>query len=345
MNRILYTMLALCCCSAAAAPGQYVDVLDTPALASVRAPRALVNGLAHAGARIVAAGQRGHILYSDDKGASWKQAAVPVSSDLAAVQFPTPRKGWAVGHDGIVLHSDDAGATWTRQLDGRAAARLVIAQAATPALVEEAQGVLAHGPDKPFLDVWFADDQHGFVVGAFNQIFATADGGRTWEPWSARVDNPKGFHLYAIGLVGGHVYIVGEQGLVLRLNADKTKFESLPTPYQGSYFGITGNADSVIVFGLRGNALRSTDRGASWQRLETGLQAGLTASSAGANGSLMMASQSGQLLRSVDSGASWSRIAHAKPGATAAMLELDDGTVVLGGMHGLRKETLRAPRQ
>ena len=58
------------------------DVLDTPASISATAPRGLVNGLARAGARVVAVGQRGHVLYSDDGGRSWTQAQVPVSSDL-----------------------------------------------------------------------------------------------------------------------------------------------------------------------------------------------------------------------------------------------------------------------
>ena len=44
------------------------DVLDTPAAKSPLAARALLNGLARAGTRIVAVGQRGHIVYSDDAG-------------------------------------------------------------------------------------------------------------------------------------------------------------------------------------------------------------------------------------------------------------------------------------
>src|SRR4029079_5611384 len=87
----------------------------------------LLNGLARAGQRIVAVGQRGHVLYSDDAGKSWKQATVPVSSDLVAVPFPDATHGWAVGHDGVVLHTDDAGVTWTRQLDGRGIGAVLVA--------------------------------------------------------------------------------------------------------------------------------------------------------------------------------------------------------------------------
>ena len=97
----------------------FVDVLDQPARLSALAVRSPLLATARAGDRLVAVGQRGHILYSDDSGKNWLQASVPVSADLNAVSFPTPQQGWAVGSDGVVLHSSDAGQTWTRQLDGR----------------------------------------------------------------------------------------------------------------------------------------------------------------------------------------------------------------------------------
>jgi len=101
----------------------FQDVLDTPAEKSPLAPNTLYNSVVLAGKRLVSVGQRGHIVYSDDDGKSWVQATVPVSSDLVAVHFATPQKGWAVGHDGVVLQSADGGATWNKQFDGRTAAQ------------------------------------------------------------------------------------------------------------------------------------------------------------------------------------------------------------------------------
>ena len=68
----------------------FVDVLDSPAQLSPLAQHGLLVGLASAGERLVAVGQRGHILFSDDHGQRWQQASVPVSSDLVAVHFPRP---------------------------------------------------------------------------------------------------------------------------------------------------------------------------------------------------------------------------------------------------------------
>src|SRR4029077_14681745 len=84
----------------AAARAGFVDVLDTPAQISPLASRSLLQAVTKAGSRLIAVGQRGHIVVSSDGGKTWKQASVPVSSDLTAVFFADGMNGWAVGHDG-----------------------------------------------------------------------------------------------------------------------------------------------------------------------------------------------------------------------------------------------------
>ena len=78
--------------------------------------------IAYADSRIVAVGDRGKILYSDDQGDHWKQAVTPSEVLLTSVCFADARHGWAVGHDAVVLGSDDGGETWTVQI-GRASCR------------------------------------------------------------------------------------------------------------------------------------------------------------------------------------------------------------------------------
>ncbi len=55
------------------------DPLEVPAFASAKAARSMLLGVAQAGPRLVAVGERGIIVYSDDQGQSWTQASVPVS--------------------------------------------------------------------------------------------------------------------------------------------------------------------------------------------------------------------------------------------------------------------------
>ncbi len=330
-------------CILPAHAGPALDVLATPAAASPLAQRALVNGLAAAGKRLVAVGQRGHIMYSDDHGASWVQARVPVASDLTAVNFPTPQLGWAVGHDGVVLHSSDAGANWVLQLDGRKAAQAMAAhyeRSGEARLLDEARRMVEQGPDKPFLDVWFRNASQGYAVGAFGLLFATTDGGKSWQPLMHAADNPRGLHLNAIRGIGDALYVAGEQGLVLRMGAGQERFAAIPTPYQGSYFGIVGTPQAVVAFGLRGNAFRSTDGGASWQKVATRVPAGLTAGAVLSGERLVLVSQGGHVLASADHGATFVPMA-ASPGHAAAVLSDGKDGLVIGGARGLRQQQVK----
>src|SRR5438105_15475911 len=121
LRKLSIWVAALCivCAAAAGAGLPFADPIDTPAVASGRATSVPMTAVDLAGERFVAVGLRGTVLLSDDHGQHWRQAAVPVSSDLVAVTFATPQQGWASGHDGIILHTADGGLTWHKQLDGR----------------------------------------------------------------------------------------------------------------------------------------------------------------------------------------------------------------------------------
>lgn len=314
-------------------------VLDTPAIEGGAPERSVILGLTRAGQRLVAVGERGLVLLSDDDGASWRQARVPVSVSLTAAQFVDARQGWAVGHLGVVLHSDDGGETWQRQLDGEQAAQLALqaAQAsADPRLIDEAQRLVDDGPDKPFLDLYFRNPREGFVVGAYNLIYRTEDGGRSWQPWMSHLDNPSGLHLYAIRAQGDDLFIAGERGLLLRSQDAGASFQALASPYEGSFFGLlAGPQQSLLAFGLRGNAWLSRDRGQHWQALQSDQQASLAAGLLLADGSQLLVSQEGELLR-VDSGA-LQPIGRLPGGAIASLLQSANGDLIGAGPGGLRR--------
>lgn len=344
MQLALTVMLAL---QSTAQAASFVDVLDMPAKSSALAVRSPLLDLAHAGQRLVAVGQRGHILYSDDNGQRWQQADVPVSCDLNAVYFPTAEQGWAVGNDGVVLHSSDSGATWSKQLDGRQIGDLMFKHYTALAVAEpdneqwvvlaaEGQRLAEEGADKPFLDVWFANDKLGYVVGMFNLILRTEDGGRSWTPFQDRADNPQGFHLNAIASTGDALYIVGEQGLVLKWDDPHQRFAALNTPYQGSYFGVVGQPGEVFVYGLRGHVFRSTDGGANWARLDSGLQISISAALLDSRGRYRMFTQAGHMLLTDESNQKLQLAAQTGQSPIAGATLASDGALVLVGSRGVR---------
>jgi photosystem II stability/assembly factor-like uncharacterized protein len=348
VRALLACTLSLPLCAIGA---DFRDVLDTPAIPSPLASSAPMNGLAKAGDDVVAVGQRGHILRSADGGQSWKQASVPVSSDLVAVSFPTPTQGWAVGHDGVVLHSTDGGATWTKQLDGRELGALMkghyekLAQAGelgedAETWLREAEQFGAQGAENPFLDVWFKDERNGFVVGAFNLILRTTDGGASWEPWLHRTDNPNRLHFYALRQIGDTLYLAGEQGLMLKLDEGGGQFKAVETPYQGTYFGLAGKPGAVLAFGLRGHIFRSENGGQSWTRIESGLQDGIT-SGTQCGDALVLVSQAGNALVSRDDGLSFQPLKLAKRMPSAAAVCQGHDVLVLAGPQGVRSQPLQ----
>ncbi|HSC81988.1 MAG TPA: YCF48-related protein [Pseudomonas sp.] len=334
-----------------AAQGEFIDVLDLPARVSPLAAMAPLNDVGRAGDSLVTVGQRGHILYSDDAGQHWQQAKVPVSSDLTAVYFPTPQQGWAVGNDGVILHSADAGASWSKQLDGRQIGGLMQERYAALAAAEpnneewaqrlaDAQRMIDEGADKALLDVWFANEQVGYVVGVFGLILRTEDGGQHWQPIGERTDNPQSLHLNAIAAVDGVPYIAGEQGLLLRWNEEQQRFVALQTPYAGSFFGLIGQGHELLVYGLRGHVLRSVDDGASWSTLDSGLQTSITAAAQDSLGRVYLFSQAGHMLRAT---ADWSRLEILPQAAMAPVSGADFGTgdsLVLVGNRGARSPRL-----
>lgn len=333
-----------------AAHAASTDTLDVPASQSKLAAFSPLFSVVRADKRLIAVGQRGHILISDDGGAQWRQVPVPVSSDLTALHFPSAAKGWAVGHDGVILHSTDRGSRWIKQLDGRQAARLIVdyyaqhAQQDKPAIVAivaEAKRMLAEGPDQPLLNVWFENEQTGYATGAFNLILKTSNGGKSWVPISELTDNPNGYHLYGISASGSDLYIAGELGLLMKLDRASGRFNAIPTPYKGSFFGLLTKPGLVIAFGMRGNAWRSEDAGKSWQKIETGVQSGLNAGTVLDDGRIVLASQSGNVLVSSDDGRSFTPARDIKPLPIFGVAAAGASRLALVGYRGTQIEPLK----
>jgi photosystem II stability/assembly factor-like uncharacterized protein len=324
----------------------FQDPLALPAQASELSRRSMLLAVTRAGDRLVAVGQRGHVILSTDAGASWRQASVPVSSDLTAVFFVTDQVGWAVGHDGVVLGSRDGGLTWVLLLDGQKANARLVEYLQGRTLQDpkstELQGLLAEarrsqeqGPDKPFLDVWFADENDGFVVGAYNLIFHTSDGGKSWDPWFDRTENPKLLNLYAMRRAGEDLFVVGEAGLVLRLDAAARRFRALPTPYQGSFFGVIGGKDEVLAFGLRGNVYGSADRGKTWSKQVSGLPAAIVAATALPDGRVLLADAGGRVAVSDEAGHGFKVLPLKQAMPLAGIADAGNGRLALVGPGGV----------
>ena len=264
--RVLGSLLLL----AAFASGATADGVARPA---VLAAQSLLQGLAPAGSRVVAVGDYGLILLSDDAGATWRQATqVPTRTTLTAVMFVDPKRGWAVGHGGIVLATRDGGEHWQVQF-GR----------------QEAENSL--------FSVWFSDPLHGIAVGPFGYAIATVDGGRSWSVRPVGEGEDAERHLNGI-FAGNHgrLVVAAESGGVFISDDGGTGWRLITLPYAGSVWGGMRLADaSLIVWGMAGHALRSLDNGETWTELATHTDQSLTAGTQLPDGRVVLAGLGGAL--------------------------------------------------
>jgi photosystem II stability/assembly factor-like uncharacterized protein len=369
LTLVKVTTLAASLAISSLTQAQWLDPLESPALATDRAHKSLLLDITRIGSRLVAVGAHGHIVYSDDSGKSWSQARTPSSVTLTAVYFPSATTGWAVGHDGLILHSADAGETWVKQFDGYLANRAIVKGARenkelaiaeldraknsgdstaidnaemhlenTTYALEDAQYDKKSGSTKPFLDVWFYDAKIGYAVGAYGMVFRTRDGGKSWLDWSAHLDNNDRLHINGITMVGPRsLMIVGEQGLVLRSDDMGKNWRSLPSPYEGSYFGIMAKADNILVFGLRGNLFHSVDGGIQWNKVRTGSEQTLMAGILKSDKTSVLVGNGGSIIllnrRSEDP----KSIILPSRTTSAGVAQASDGSLVIVGEAGVER--------
>lgn len=290
------------------------DQAAAPSPGTVRTDNILLLDAVEAGPRVIAAGERGQIIYSDDRGTSWSRARVPVQATLTALFFADETHGWAVGHDSVILRTVDGGVSWEQTY-------------ADPK------------QEAPLLDIWFSDRMRGFAVGAYGQFYATMDGGRTWTKKRAISDD---MHINGIsGSWGGAVYLAGEAGTLYRSEDNGATWQRLSSPYHGSFFGVLKlKTGGVLLYGLRGHLYRSDSGHGAWRTLSTAGEASLFGAVEAGKGTVVLVGQDGTVLLSSDSGKTFRLKKQAGSKALSAAVRLSDRELLLFGEAGVSRMPL-----
>lgn len=286
-----------------------------PATISPFASKSMMLDVTRAGERVVAVGDRGVILLSDDEGQSWRQPAmVPVNATLNAVSFVDEITGWAVGHWGVILNTVDGGETWVQQR-------------------------IDASEDRPLFSVHFSDARNGIAVGLWSLLLRTKDGGQTWEdvalhapPGDTRADRNL-MRIFAD--TRGNLFIVGERGTVLRSTDNGHSWDYRETGYHGSFWtGIALPDDTLLIAGLRGSLYRSLDNGDTWGAAQSTTQSSITDIVSLESGVLAVALD-GVSLESVDGGASFVSRQRDDRVALTAAAPLRDGRAIIFSRTGV----------
>lgn len=308
MNKIVGLLIFLVLFGAAAFAFSPRPLPAFPATA-VSASRLLLLGVAAADKRVVAVGERGVIVLSDDDGKSWRVAKTPTEVTLTAVHFVDGRRGFAVGHDAVILMTEDGGENWK-------------------------QVHAAPDEQKPLLAVWFENAERGIAVGTYSSLYETVDGGKTWKPGAA----PEGDQHFN-GLAAGpdrKLLLVGEAGLILHSDDAGRNWRRVESPYKGSFFGALAlGPGEWLIYGLRGNAYRTGDDGATWTAVHpAGAQATLMGGTRLPDGGALLVGREGTLLESRGGDGAFTARKTPDGKSLAGALLLPSGARVLVGEGG-----------
>ncbi len=307
-------------CTAIAAPYQ----ADGPARVRPLAAKALLLDLVLAGSRLVAVGERGHVLLSDDQGKTWRQAkAVPTRSTLTSVCVTDASTLWAAGHGAVILKSADAGENWAL-VDGK-----------------------AEGPEV-LLDIRVQADGHGLAVGGFGAARITADGGKTWAPHTLLEGEEGERHLnHIVVSEAGSWLIAAEGGHVLRGTGQgggvaAKQWKAIKTPYAGSLWtGMPLGGGTLLLGGMRGNLVRSSDDGSTWTHQPIPKAGSLTGCVQLSDGRPLLVGVDGTVLVGDAAGNSFTLQQLEDRATLTAVAQLSNGTLMAAGT-GTR--SLEVPR-
>ena len=193
------------------------------------------------------AGIKGVVLHTTDGGETWVKQKTNTGKHLFSVAFANDKKGWAVGEEGTIIATKDGGATWSAQGEPQDKSYnnvlfvdenngLIVGETGT--MLKTADGGATWAkvtPPKIFerateeeeferpcqtLFGIAAVDRNNLVVCGIDSLFLrSADGGATWESYTAEGN----LGVYSVFMKDGKGWAVGERGSLFTSNdAGKT---------------------------------------------------------------------------------------------------------------------------
>lgn len=299
---VLAVVLAACGSVAMAAP----DKASPPV--AIKAGKTTLLDFAVAGNALVAVGERGVVMRSEDGGRTWKGFNTASSRSLTAVAFTDDKVGVVVGHGGTILRTENAGLSW------------------------DAIKVKEVGEDA-LLGISLLKNGNLVACGAFGLYLVSQDQGKTWRRERIIADDFER-HISKVIETRASMMLVGETGVMARSEDGGKQWKLLTTPYAGSYFGILElNSGALLAFGMRGNIYRSKDQGTSWEKMPFNSKSTLNGGSVARDGRIVLAGNNGLIAVSADEGQTFT-YTHAPEGTSlsqAKMLNNDD-IVYIGHM-------------
>jgi photosystem II stability/assembly factor-like uncharacterized protein len=214
-------------------------------------------------------GKASLILHTADGGRTWKpqKSAIPADKHLFSVKAIDAKTVWVVGDWGAMAVTHDGGSSW----QDRSLGTVTVKMEETPDRVTKTLS-----DDIILYEISFPDPLHGYIVGEFGTLLATADGGETWEKREVGTEKTlfgvcfstpdKGWVVGIDGLIlhtrdGGRHWDV-QHGSMEAGTIDELGFmETIKNP---GLYDVAVAGDYGVVVGDTGNLLTTADGGETW---------------------------------------------------------------------------------
>jgi photosystem II stability/assembly factor-like uncharacterized protein len=152
-------------------------------------------------------------------------------------------------------------------------------------------------------DVFFIDDNIGYIVGNWGVLLKTTNGGWSWTSKTSGTNN----HLTSVVFVNPtNATIIGTQGIILRSTDGGQTWFSQPSGTQNTLFDISfADGNNGWIIGAGGTILRTTDGGENWFTQVSGTTNNLYGVSFTHENIGTVVGQYGLILRTTNGGLDW----------------------------------------
>ena len=238
---------------------------------------------------------------------------------LQDVYFMDNQNGLVVGNGGLMLKTSDGGKTWEKvEVDMRppgAGQRPGGGGGGPPA------GFGRGGP-APLYNIYFINENVGYITGGRGTILKTEDGGKTWARKMARSDTPgRGgrpggirANLMGIQMINETTgFIAGSENTILKTtDGGETWIGSSERARVGE---TRNNLENILfvspttgwVIGSFGTLLHTTDGGENWEKRDPGFDNNLFGIHFLDENTGWICGQEGLILHTTDGGATWNQ--------------------------------------
>jgi len=253
--------------------------------------------------RVVAVGDNGLLLESEDAALHWKRRVIPEKPPLIDVAVCPDGRFYLLDFQRGLWVRETPPVQWTRREirlgtadvsespvaeapEGRVAPRslaLICDEAGRLWAVGEQSSILrsddggAHwqalspeDTDRLLTSIAFVDSRRGRVVGEFGTYFESDDGGAHWRRGP---DIPGELYPQAAHFASdGRAWVVGNYGRIYRFDPGDDAWVSEPSDTQAALYGIARVGERLLAVGDRGESLVSAldGRPEGWNRLPLG---------------------------------------------------------------------------